>query len=63
MHFKKLPKGQKNTIDLYLRKVEDIKGVSIGRKSKKDKQHNGDTKKDKKTNNDLQDYLMGDITV
>ena len=34
-------------------KFEDTKGVSIIRKSK-DRQHNGQKKKDKRTNNDLQ---------
>ena len=54
----------KKILQIYTKeRFENIKGVIIARKSKKDKQHNGDTKKDKKTNNDLQDYLMGDITV
>jgi hypothetical protein len=34
--------------------IEDTKGVIRIRKSKKDKQHNGQKKKDKRTNNDLQ---------
>ena len=33
---------------------EDTKGIIIIRKSKKDRQHNGRKKKDKRTNNDLQ---------
>ena len=33
---------------------EDTKGVIGIRKSKKDRQHNGPTKKDERTNNDLQ---------
>ena len=33
---------------------EDIKGVIIIHKSKKNRQHNGQKKKDKRTNNDLQ---------
>jgi hypothetical protein len=33
---------------------EDTKGVIRIRKSKKDRQHNGQKKKDKRTNNDLQ---------
>jgi hypothetical protein len=33
---------------------EDTKGVIRIRKSKKDRQHNGQEKKDKGTNNDLQ---------
>ena len=32
----------------------DTKGVIIIRKSKKNRQHNGQKKKDKRTNNDLQ---------
>ena len=35
-------------------KFEDIKGVIRIRKSKKNRQHNGQKKKDKRTNNDLQ---------
>ena len=35
-------------------KSEDTKEVIIIRKSKKDRQHNGQKKKDKKINNDLQ---------
>jgi hypothetical protein len=35
-------------------KSEDTKEVIRIRKSKKDRQHNGQKKKDKKTNNDLQ---------
>jgi hypothetical protein len=33
---------------------EDTKGVIRIRKSKKDRQHNGQKKNDKRTNNDLQ---------
>ena len=33
---------------------EDTKGVIRSRKSKKDKQHNGQKKKDKRTNNTIQ---------
>ena len=36
------------------KELEDIKGVIRIRKSKKDRQHNGQKKKDKRTNNDLQ---------
>ena len=36
---------------------EDTKGVIRIRISKKDRQHNGQKKKDKKTNNDLQTYI------
>ena len=35
-------------------KFEDTKGVIRIRKSKKNRQHNGQKKKDKGTNNDLQ---------
>jgi len=35
--------------------LEDIKGVIGNRKSQKNRQHNGQKKKDKRTNNDLQD--------
>jgi hypothetical protein len=38
----------------YTKKFEDIKGESRIRKSKKDRQHNGQKKKYKRTNNDLQ---------
>jgi peptidyl-tRNA hydrolase len=34
--------------------LEDTKGVIRIRKSKKNRQHNGQKKKDKRTNNDLQ---------
>jgi hypothetical protein len=33
---------------------EDTKGVVIIRKSKKNRQHNGQMRKDRRTNNDLQ---------
>jgi hypothetical protein len=33
---------------------EDTKGVIIIRKSKKNRQHNGQMRKDRRTNNDLQ---------
>ena len=39
---------------MYTEEFEDIKGVNRIRKLKKDRQHNGQKKKDKKTNNDLQ---------
>ena len=35
---------------------EDTKGVIRIRKSKKDRQHDGKKKKDKRTNNDVQTY-------
>jgi len=38
----------------FTEEFEDTKGVIRIRKSKKDKQHNGQKKKDKRTNNDLQ---------
>ena len=37
-----------------MRKVEDTKGVIRSRKSKKDRQYNGQKKEDKRTNNILQ---------
>ena len=37
---------------------EDIKGVIIIRISKKNRQHNGQKKKYKRTNNDLQNMLI-----
>jgi len=39
---------------MVLEEFEDIKGVIRIRKSKKDRQHNDQKKKDKRTNNDLQ---------
>jgi hypothetical protein len=39
---------------IMLEEFEDTKGVIRSRKSKKDKQHNGQKKKEKRTNNDLQ---------
>jgi hypothetical protein len=44
-------------INLELWKVEDTKEVFRSRKSK-DRQHNGQKKKDKKTNNDLQNITQ-----
>ena len=41
-------------INLFLVVVEDTKGIIIIRASKKGRQHNGQNKKDKWTNNDLQ---------
>ena len=40
-------------VDLFEEEFEDTKGVTIIRKQK-DRQHNGQRKKNKKTNNDLQ---------
>ena len=37
---------------------DDTKGVIRIRKSKKDRQHNGQEKKDKRTNNDLQNITQ-----
>jgi len=37
-----------------IRRFDDIKGVIIIRISKMNRQHNGQKKKDKRTNNDLQ---------
>jgi hypothetical protein len=39
---------------IYIRRVEDSKGVIRIRKSKKNRQYNGQKKKYKRTNNDLQ---------
>ena len=39
---------------MQVRRVEDTKGVIRNRNSKKSRQHNGQKKKDKRTNNDLQ---------
>jgi len=39
---------------IYEQEFEDTKGVIRIRKSKKHRQHNGPKKKDKRTNNDLQ---------
>jgi len=39
---------------LYEEGFEDTKGVIRIRKSKKNRQHNGQKKRDKRTNNDLQ---------
>jgi hypothetical protein len=36
-----------------LEEFEDTKGVIRSRKSKKDKQHNGQKKKEKRTDNDI----------
>jgi hypothetical protein len=41
-------------IHLSREEFEGTKGVIILRKSKKDRQHNGQKKKEKRTNNDLQ---------
>jgi hypothetical protein len=44
-----------NTIyTVFQKEFEDTTGVIRIRKSKKDRQHNGQKKKDKRTNNDLQ---------
>jgi len=39
---------------VYQEEFEDTKGVIRSRNSKKNRQHNGHKKKDKRTNNDLQ---------
>jgi hypothetical protein len=44
----------KGEITNCLKEFEDTKGVVRIRKSKKDRQHNGQMKKDKRTSNDLQ---------
>ena len=41
-----------------MQEFEDIKGVIRIRKSKKDRQHNCQKKKDKRTNNDLQNIAQ-----
>jgi len=43
-----------SVISWRLDEFEDTKGLIRIRKSKKDRQHNGQKKKDKRTNNDLQ---------
>jgi hypothetical protein len=43
-------------INSKLRRFEDTKGLIKIRKSKKERQDNGQKKKDKKTNNDLKTY-------
>jgi len=40
--------------DIFTEKFEDTKGVIRIRKSEKNRQYNDQTKKDKRTNNDLQ---------
>ena len=47
-------KIKKNNLHLLQEEFEDTKGVIRIRKSKKDRQHNGQKNKDKGTNNDLQ---------
>ena len=47
---------EKNIVD---GKFEDIKGAIRNRQSKKDRQHNGQKKKDKRTNNNLLDGHFG----
>ena len=42
------------TTEIYKKSLKIPKGVIRIRKSKKDRQHNGQNKKDKRTNNDLQ---------
>ena len=43
---------------IHLEKFEDTKAASRNRQLKKDRQHNDQKKKDKKTNNDLQDITQ-----
>jgi hypothetical protein len=45
-------------LELGQEQFEDIKGVIRIRKSKKDRQHNGQQKKDKGTNSDLQNITQ-----
>jgi hypothetical protein len=51
LHYK--PRANSGALEVS-EQLEDTKGVIIIRTSKKDKQHNGQKKKDKRTNNDLQ---------
>jgi CRISPR/Cas system-associated protein Cas5 (RAMP superfamily) len=44
--------------DLIYEEFDDTKEVIRIRKSKKDRQHNGQKKKDKKTNNDIQNIAQ-----
>ena len=59
------PSNENNIVYMYIdkcyktsngkqEKFEDTTGVIRSHKSKKDRQHNGKKKKDKRTNNDLQ---------
>ena len=50
----KVAKLSKISHILIQEEIEDTKGVIRIRKSKKEKQHNGQKKKDQRTNNDLQ---------
>ena len=50
----KVAKLSKISHILIQEEIEDTKGVIRIRKAKKEKQHNGQKKKDKRTNNDLQ---------
>ena len=51
------PEGLLDSFYNLLEKLEDTKGVIRSRKSK-DRQHNGQKKKDKRTNNDLQNITQ-----
>ena len=51
LHYK--PRANSGALEVS-EQLEDTKGVIIIRTSKKDKQHNVQKKKDKRTNNDLQ---------
>jgi hypothetical protein len=53
-----LVNGKWEIFQLYQEEFEDTKGVIRIRKSKKDRQHNGQKKKDKRTNNDLQNITQ-----
>jgi hypothetical protein len=44
-----------------MRKVDDTKGVIRSRKSKNDRPYNGNKKKDKRTNNNLQNTTQKTI--
>ena len=54
----KVAKLSKISHILIQEEIEDTKGVIRIRKSKKEKQHNGQKKKNKRTNNDLQNIYI-----
>ena len=55
--FSKIMSVLKLGVRLSEEEFEDTKGVIRIRISKKNRQHNGQKKKDKRTNNDLQTYI------
>jgi hypothetical protein len=50
--------GVFNDLPLLLKKFENTKGVIRSCKSTKDRQYNGQKKKDERTNNDLQNTIQ-----